>query len=176
MQPTGSLKNLTDNLREKTQQDRQQMENIVKEELANLRQSLNAATRNALGTIKNDMEHEIRNARETLKDQTKTLSLSFAQRWLTTSLTAVAVLLGLAVGSIGLAKLGERKARSLHQEITQLQQQQAKLETTVKQLQAQTWSLELLDIPEGRYIILPPNTTPKAGGKMKDGRQTVKVE
>jgi DNA repair exonuclease SbcCD ATPase subunit len=164
MPPTGSLKNLTEHLKEKTQQDRQQIENIVSDELTTLRQSLNDATRNALSTIKSDMEREIRNAREALKEQTKVLSLSLAQRWLTASLMALAILLGLAVGGLGLAKLAERKARSLHQEITQLQQQQAKLESTVKQLQDQTWSLELLETSDGRFIILPPKATPRTGG------------
>lgn len=175
MPPTGSLKNLTEHLKEKTQQYRQQIENIVSDELTNLRRSLNDDTRNALNTIKSDMENEIRNARETLKDQTKTLSLSFAQRWLTSSLTAVAVLVGLTMGGLGLAKLAERKARSLHQDITQLQQQQTKLETTVKQLQAQTWGLDLVEQPDGRFIILPPKGSAKTGWKIGN-RQAIKVE
>ena len=175
MQPTGSLKNMTETLRAKTEQDRQQMENIVSEELTTLRRNLNDATRNALSTIKNDTEREIRNARETLKDQTKVLSLSFAQRWLTASMMALAILFGLATGGLGLAKLAERKARSLHQEITQLQQQQARLEATVKQLQARTWGLDLSEQPDGRFIVLPPKATPKTGWTI-NGRQAVKVE
>ncbi|MDL2226723.1 hypothetical protein LJB86_03600 [Deltaproteobacteria bacterium OttesenSCG-928-M10] len=177
MPPTGSLKNLTEHLKEKTQQDRQQIENIVSNELTTLRQNLNDATRNALSTIKNDTEREIRNARETLKDQTKVLSLSFAQRWLTASLMALAVLFGLAVGGLGLVKLAERKAKSLHQEITQLQQQQARLETTVKQLQSQTWSLELLETTDGRFIVLPPKATATTGYTFQNKtRQAIKVE
>lgn len=175
MQPTGSLKNLTEHLKEKTQQDRQQIENIVSDELMNLRQSLNDVTRNALNTIKSDMENEIRNARETLKDQTKILSLSFAQRWLTASLMALAILFGLTMGGLGLAKLAERKARSLHQDITQLQQQQNQLEATVKQLQAQTWGLDLVEQPDGRFIILPPKGSAKTGWKIGN-RQAIKVE
>lgn len=175
MPPTGSLKNLAENLRAKTQQDRQQIENIVSEELTTLRRSLNDATRNALSTIKSDMEREIRNARETLKDQTKLLSLSFAQRWLTASLMALAILLGLAVGGLGLTKLAERKALSLRQEISQLQQQQAQLEATVKQLHAKTWGLDLVEQPDGRFIVLPPKATPKTGWTVS-GRQAVKVE
>jgi len=176
MQPTGNLANLAERLKEKTGQERQQIENIVKDELTTLRWSLNDATKNALNTIKSDMEYEIMNARDTLSEQAKALSLTFAQRWLTAGLIALAVLLSLAAGGLGLAKLAERKARNLHQEIAQLQQQQAKLETTVKQLRSRTWGLELLEIAEGRFIILPPKATPQTGGQMKDGRQVVKVE
>lgn len=177
MQPTGSLKHLTEHLKEKTQQDRQQIENIVSDELTNMKRNLSDATRNALSTIKNDMEREIRNARETLKDQTKVLSLSFAQRWLTASLMALAILLGLAVGGIGLTKLAERNARSLHQKITQLQQQQAQLESTVKQLQSQTWGLDLLETPDGRFIVLAPKATATTGYTFQNKtRQAIKVE
>lgn len=175
MQPTGSLNNLAERLKEKTEQDRQQMENIVNKELANLRQNLSAVTQNALSTIKSDMEREIRKSRETLKEQIKVLSLSFAQRWLTASLIALAILLGLAMGGLGLVKLAERKAMNLHQEISRLQKQQTQLEITVQQLQTQTWGLDLLETPDGRFIVLPPKTIPKTGWT-KDGRQVVKVE
>ena len=176
MQPTGGLANLAARMKEKTEQERQQIENIVNTELTNLRRSLNDATKNALNTIKNDMADEIRDARKTLSEQVKILNLSFAQRWLTVGLMALAVLIGLAMGSFGLAQLAERKARSLHQEISQLQQQQARLETTVQQLQAKTWGLDLLEASDGRYIILPPKAKAKTGYIYNKNRQAIKVE
>ena len=176
MQPTGNLANLAERMKEKAEQERQQIENIVSAELTTLRRSLNDATKNALSTIKKDMEREITNARDTLSEQAKTLSLTFAQRWLTASLMALAVLFGLAMGSLGLAKLAERKALSLHREISQLQQHQARLETTVKQLQDQTWGLDLVEQPDGRFIILPPKATAKTGFTHNKTRQAIKVE
>ena len=175
MQPTGNLADLAERMKEKTEQERQQIENIVSAELTTLRRSLNDATQNALSTIKRDMEQQIQNARETLKEQSKILSLSFGQRWLATSLIALAAIIGITMGGWGLTKLAERKAMNLRQEISQLQQQQAKLETTVKQLQAQTWGLELADSPEGRFIILPPKATAKTGWT-HGTRQAIKVE
>lgn len=175
MPPTGSLNNLAERLKEKTEQERKQIENIISKELTTLRQSLSDATRNGLNTIKNDMADEIRNARETLKYQARLLSLSFAQRWLTSALMALAILLSLAVGGLGLGKLAEREARNLYQEISQLQEQQARLETTVNQLQAKTWGLDLVEQPDGRFIILPPKATPTTGWKIGN-RQAVKVE
>jgi len=176
MQPTGNLANLAERMKEKTEQDRQQIENIVSAELTTLRRSLNDATQNALSTIKRDMEQQIQNARETLKGQSKVLSLSFGQRWLTSGLMGLAILLGLAIGGLGLAKLAERKAMNLRREISQLQQQQARLETTVKQLQTQTWDLDLLETPEGRFIVLPPKATPQTGFTHNKTRQAIKVE
>jgi len=176
MQPTGNLANLAERMKEKTAQERQQIEDIVKTELTALRWSLNDATKNALSTIKKDMEREITNARDTLSEQAKTLSLTFAQRWLTAGLIALAVLLSLATGSLGLAKLAERKALNLYQEITQLQQQQSRLETTVQQLQDKTWGLDLVEQPDGRFIILPPKTTARTGYIHSKNRQAIKVE
>ena len=175
MQPTGNLANLAERMKEKAEQERQQIEKIVSAELTTLRRSLHDATKNALSTIKKDMEREITNARDTLSEQAKALSLTFAQRWLTAGLIALAVLFGLAMGSLGLAKLAERKALSLHQEISQLQQHQARLETTVKQLQDQTWGLDLVEQPDGRFIILPPRVTAKIGWKFGT-RKAIKVE
>jgi len=176
MQPTGGLANLAERMKEKTEQERQQIENIVNTELTNLRRSLNDATKNALATIKNDMADEIRDARKTLSEQAKILNLCFAQRWLTVGLMALVILLSLAAGGLGLVKLAERKARSLHQEISQLQQQQSRLETTVQQLQAKTWGLDLLEAADGRYIILPPKAKAKTGYIHNKNRQAIKVE
>ncbi len=175
MQPTGSLANLAERMKEKAEQERQQIENIVGDELTNLRRNLSDATRNALNTIKSDMEGEIRNARWTLKDQTQTLCWSFGQRWLMVSLIALAAIIGVTLGGWGLTKLVERKVLSLHREISQLQDQQRQLETTVSQLEAKTWGLELLKAQEGRFIVLPPNTTAKTGWT-RGKRQAIKVE
>ncbi len=162
-------------MKEKAEQERQQIESIVGDELTNLRLNLSGATRNVLNTIKSDMEGEIKNARWTLKDQTQTLCWSIGQRWLMVSLIALAAITGVTLGGWGLTKLVERKVLSLHREISQLQDQQTQLEATVKQLQAETWGLELLEAQEGRFIVLPPNTTAKTGWT-RGKRQAIKVE
>ena len=143
MQPTGGLANLAERMKEKAEQERQQMESIVSDELTNLRRNLSDAARNALSTIKDDMEREARKAREMFRSQSKALSLIFGQRWLTVSLIALAAIFGVTLGGWGLTKLVERKALALHREISQLQQEQTQLETTAKQLQVQTWGLVL---------------------------------
>ncbi len=175
MQPTGSLANLAERMKEKAEQERQQIESIVSGELTNLRLNLSDATRNALNTIKSDMEGEIRSARWALKDQTQTLCWSIGQRWLMVSLIALAAIIGVTLGGWGLAKLVERKVLNLHREISHLQGQQTQLEATVNQLEAKTWGLELLEAQEGRFIVLPPNTTAKTGWT-RGKRQAIKVE
>ena len=175
MQPTGSLTNLAERMKEKAEQERQQIESIVGDELTNLRLNLSSATRNALNTIKSDMEGEIKNARWTLKDQTQSLCWNIGQRWLMVSLIALAAIIGVSLGGWGLTKLVERKVLNLHREISQLQGQQIQLEITVNQLEAKTWGLELLEAQEGRFIVLPPDTTAKTGWT-RGKRQAIKVE
>ena len=176
MPPTGNLANLAERMKEKTEQNRQQIEKIVEGELTKLQQHLSNATKNALSIIKKDMEREIQNARETFNCQTKMLNLNFAQRWLTTAVMALAVTIGMVLGSWSLVKLMERKALNLYQEISQLRQQRIQLETTAQQLQAKTWDLDLLETPDGRYIILPPKATAKTGYTHNKNRQAIKVE
>jgi hypothetical protein len=162
-------------MKEKAEQERQQIESIVSDELANLRQNLNSATQNALDTIKSDMEAAIMNSRETLKDQTATLNLAFGKRWLMVSLIALAATIGVTLGSWSLVKLMEWKITTLYQEISQLQEQQSRQQTAAKQLEAKTWGLELLDSPEGRFIILQPKTQARTGWT-QGNRQAIKVE
>lgn len=175
MPPIGSLKNMTESLREKTTQDRQQMEKIVSEELTNLQRNLSDATRSALNTIRADMDKEIRAARETAKGQMNVLSGSFCRRWLMTALTALAALLGLTLGGWGLTALAGHHIKGLRSEIGQLNQRKEALESATRQLQAQTWGLSLRETPEGRFIILPPGTSLKPGWTMGQN-QAVKVE
>jgi hypothetical protein len=69
----------------------------------------------------------------------------------------------------------EWKAVNLMQEISELQQQQARQEIAVKQLEAKTWGLELAETPEGRFIILPPKSKARTGWT-RGTRQAIKVE
>ena len=172
---TGSLKELTARLKEQTAAERKEMEMIITAELTNLKENLQSAAKNALSTIKNDMEREARAAKKTALLQIKILSWDFGRRWLMTGSVALAVMLGLGGGGWGLMKLAEYRINSLDQKWTELNREKMRLETTLSQLQAQTWGLSLHEASEGRFIILPAGKKLTAGWTI-NGRPAVKVE
>jgi len=78
-------------------------------------------------------------------------------------------------GGWGLLNMLRSKATALQNEIQDLRTEKAALETTVAQLSERTWGLKLLENQEGRFIVLPPKTTPKTGWTVGK-QQAVKLE
>ena len=172
---TGSLKELTERLREKTETERRTMEMIITAELSNLKENLQSTAKNALATIKIDMEREAEAVKKAALLQMKILSWSFGRLWLMTGGIALAVILGLAGGGLGLMKLAEYRINTLHKEWSKMALEKAQMEMTLNQLQAHTWGLNLHEAPEGRFIVLPMGAKPNTGWTI-NGRQAVKVE
>jgi len=69
----------------------------------------------------------------------------------------------------------KNKATALQNEIQDLRDDKAALETTVAKLSERTWGLKLLENQDGRFIVLPPKTTPKTGWTVGK-QQAVKLE
>ena len=172
---TGNLKELTERLREQTETERREMEKIITAELSNLKENLRSAAKSALYTIKSDMEREAEAMKKAALLQMKILSWNFGRLWLMTAAIALAVMLGLAGGGLGLMKLAEYRINALHKEWANLSLAKAQAEITLSQLKAHTWGLILHEAPNGRFIILPKGAKPQTGWTINGG-PAVKVE
>ena len=165
-----SLANLTERLKNKTEEERQTAERLIETEFESLSANVRESMKNALVTIETAISQETVNIRtnmtsqiRNMTNQIRLLNNGFIRHWFMCGLLGLGLTSGLALGGWSLTTLAKRHISSLRQEITALNQQKASLETTLKQLESKTWGLSLVETPEGRFIILPPKAILKTG-------------
>ena len=161
-----SLANLAERLKSKTEENRQITEKQIKAEFESLSLNVRESMKNALATIENAINREIVTMRESMTGQIKLLKNGFIKFWLVCGLLGLGLICGMVLGGWGLASFVQRHVINLRQDLTDLNHQKARLEITLKQLESKTWGLSLIETPEGRFIILPPNATLKTGWKL----------
>lgn len=152
----GSLANLTDRLKTKTEAERRTAEKMIEDSFENLSINLTASAKHALGTIERAINRETMNVRENITAQIKLLNSGYMKRWLASAILGLGLMLGMFGAGWGLVKGAHHYLNSLRSEWTDLKQQISKEETTLRQLQSQTWGLELVEGENGRFIAPPP--------------------
>ena len=158
-----SLANLTERLKSKTEENRQTAEKQIEAEFESLSLNVSASMKNALATIENAIHRETTTMRERVTSQIKLLNNGFIKHWLVCGLLGLGLFLGMFIGALGMTKLAQHYLYSLRVELSDLKHQIATEKTTLRQIHSQTWGLELVEVKEGRFIILPPNMTLKPG-------------
>ena len=162
-------------MRSKAEQDRQELEALTREQFDALSESLRRSSTAALSTTEAAIQDALGRLEVSIASRCQTLSWAFGRRWLQALLLSLALLVGVASGGWGLLTMLKSKATALQNEIQDLRDDKAALEATVTQLNERTWGLKLLENQEGRFIVLPPKTTPKTGWTVGK-QQAVKLE
>lgn len=170
-----SLASLTERMRTKATQDRETIEALTRQQFDVLSESLRQSSTAALSTTEAAIQDALGRLEASVASRCQTLSWTFGRRWLQALLLSLALLVGVASGGWGLLNMLQSKATALQNEIQDLRADKAALETTVTQLSERTWGLKLLENQEGRFIILPPKTTPKTGWTVGK-QQALKLE
>jgi hypothetical protein len=171
----GKLSSLTDRLKAKTEEERQITEKMIEDCFENLSVNLTASAKNALDTIETAIRHEVWDVKRNVMTHIKLLNSGLMEHWLAAALLGLALMLGLFIGGLGMTKLAQHYLSSLRVELSDLKHQMATEKTTLRQIHSQTWGLELVEVKEGRFIILPPNMTPKPGWTYAQ-RPAIKLE
>ena len=170
-----SLASLAERLKAKTEQDRQELEALTRQQFDALSESLRQSSTAALNTTEAAIQDALGQLEASIASRCLTLSRIFGRRWLQALLLGLALLMGTALGGWGLLTMLQSRTTALQNEIQDLRADKATLETTVTQLSERTWGLKLLENQEGRFIVLPPRTTPKTGWTVGN-QQAVKLE
>ncbi|WP_243359606.1 hypothetical protein [Fundidesulfovibrio terrae] len=170
-----SLASLAERMRSKAEQDRQELEVLTRQRFDALSESLRQSSTAALSITEAAIQDALGRLEASIASRCQTLSWAFSRRWLQALLLGLALLMGIALGGWGLLAMLQSKAAALQGEIQDLRADKAALEATVAKLSDRTWGLKLLENQEGRFIVLPPNTTPKTGWTVGK-QQAVKLE
>ncbi|HML53262.1 MAG TPA: hypothetical protein PKC79_04150 [Solidesulfovibrio magneticus] len=170
-----SLASLAERMRAKTEQDRQELEALTRQQFDALSKSLRQSSAAALRTTEAAIQKKLGTLEESIASRCQTLSWTFGRKWLQALLLSMALLAGMALGGWGVVTLFTYKIMILRGEIQSLNASKADLENTVGQLEKRNWGLKVLENQDGRFIILPPKATAKTGWTVGK-QQAVKLE
>ena len=120
--------------------ERQRYEALITSELGKLGASARSAAASALRSIESDLE----------AGTVRTGAL-LRKAWARTLATAISLLLGISIGSWGLAQWLSARVRTLVELEARIEEQ----EMTLELLEGKTWGLELHEEANGKYIVLP---------------------
>ncbi len=170
-----SLSTLTERIRAKTEQDRQEIEILTQQQFNSLSENLSASSKNALSSTETAIQAQLAALEKSVASRCGILSRMFGKRFLQALLLSFALFLGLTLGGWGLIQWETGRILSLRQEASQLQSTVTALEKTAAQWEAKTWGLELTENDKGRFIIIPSKMTIKTNWTLGN-RQAIKVE
>lgn len=170
-----SLASLAERMRAKTEQDRQELEALTRQQFDALSKSLRQSSAAALSTTEAAIQEKLGKLEENIASRCQTLSWTFGRKWLQALLLSMALLAGTALGGWGVVTLFTHRIMALQDEIQSLHASKAELGNTVGQLEKRTWGLKLLENQDGRFIILPPKTSAHTGWTVGK-QQAVKLE
>ena len=149
MQNTGtSLASLAERLKAKTEQERQEMENLTQQQVNALSESLRQSSQNALSTTEGAILSRLASLEQSMTSRCRILSAAFGWKCLQALALTLCILTGAGLGGWGLITLAGNKVTSLRQEIAELQKTKSALETTIA-----SWPLKLQSASNGRFVV-----------------------
>ena len=150
MAGTSTPGNLSERLRKRREEDekriraaRRQAESLIQSELGKVGATANSAAAAVQRSIESDMEDLERTA-----GRIRTLVL---RSWVRALAIAISLLLGISIGSWGLAQWLSFRVRTL----VELEEQITEREQTLELLEEKTWGLDLHEGGNGKYVVLP---------------------
>lgn len=156
-----SIGDLSSKLKEKIDQDRQNLERIAQEEFETFQTSLNASLQSALDTTATAIEAQLQPWNQKISGQLQELEnrntlfrKTIARSCFQTAMLGLCLMLGITFGAWGMTELMAIRVRELATE-------QERLRNSITILKEKTWGLELLEEENGRFILLPKGMTVK---------------
>ena len=192
MSSHSNVQSLAATLKQKQDEDRQQIEALTRSELdalaANLKKQSAAALSGTLDAIESDLNQRLAGIKKQIEAQTKPLSASLAsvkaeaetlqaltfRGWLKPLALSLSLLLGIFIGSLALMQWLSYSITSQLETRAELAQQIRAQEQTLAKIEARTWGVEFNQDSNGRFLILPPGVEPSTGWKVGN-RQAVRL-
>ena len=147
MAGTSTPGSLSERLRKRREEEEQRIEaeraryeSLVRSELGKLGASASSAAASALRSIESDLDAAAGR-----------IGALLLKAWARALAIAISLLLGISIGSWGLAQWLSLRARTLAELEARIERQ----ERTLELLEGKTWGLDLIEAGNGKYIVLP---------------------
>ena len=160
MQSIGtSASSLAERVRARAEQERQEIENLTRQQFSALSESLRQSSQNALSTTEAAILAQLGNLESSISSRSRTLHRAFGWTCLRGLLLSLSILLGAGLGGWGLLTLVEKLVSNLRAEIATLKEQKE----TLKMESAVIWNtfkgLEPLRSEGKDYLLTPEGWT-----------------
>ncbi|SBW05774.1 conserved hypothetical protein [uncultured delta proteobacterium] len=159
MQNTGNLNSLAEKMKARTEQDRQELETLTRQQFSALQQSLSESSKNALSITEAAILSQLSSLERNVTSRCRMMSAAFGWKCLQALVITLCVLTGATLGSWGVFTLAGNKAASLHREITALSERKETLEAESARIWATFKGLEPYQSEGKDYLLTPEGWT-----------------
>ena len=174
MPNTGNLNSLAERLKAKTEQERQEMEALTRQQFDALSRSLSESSKNALSTTEAAILRQLSSLEQNVTSRCRILSAAFGWRCLQALTITLCILTGAALGGWGLFALAEKKITALQWEITTLAERKDTLEAQSARLWGTFKGLEPYQSDGKDYLLTPEGWTITHAGTL-DKREAWRI-
>ena len=166
MQNTGNLNSLTEKLKAKAEQERQEMETLTRQQFDALSRSLHESSTTALNTTEAAILRQFSSLEQNVTSRCRILSAAFGWKCLQAVVITLCILTGAIFSGWGLLALAEKKITTLHREITALSERKDSMEAQSAPLWATFKGLEPYQSEGKDYLLTPEGWTITHGGTL----------
>ncbi len=171
-----NLSTLTERLRAKAEQERQEIETMTRQQFNALQESLSASLQNALSITEAATKERLSNLQRNIDEQCRILNWMFGKKCLQGFFLTLAIFSGAALAGWGVMRWASGKFMELQAEIANMTAYKTALEKTLMEMKGKTWGLEFTETKDGRFIVLPPKTTISTTNYTSGNRKALKLE
>ncbi len=154
-----SASSLAERVKAKAEQERQEMENLTRQQFSALSESLRQSSQNALSITEAAILAQLGNLESSISSRSRTLHRAFGWTCLRGLLLSLSILTGAGLGGWGMMTLVGNKISNLRSEITTLTTQKESLEAQSSQIWATFKGLEPLHSEGKDYLLTPEGWT-----------------
>ena len=158
-----SASSLAERVKAKAEQERQEMENLTRQQFSALSESLRQSSQNALSTTEAAI---LGNLESSISSRSRTLHRAFGWTCLRGLLLSLSILMGAGLGGWGLLTLAGKQILKLRSEITTLTEQKESLEAQSTQIWATFKGMEPYQADGKDYLLTPEGWTITHGGML----------
>lgn len=166
MQNTGNLNSLTEKLKAKAEQERQEMESLTRKQFDALSRSLHESSTTALSTTEAAILRQFSSLEQNVTSRCRILSAAFGWKCLQALVITLCILTGAIFSGWGLLTLAEKKITTLHREIATLSERKESLEVQSARIWASFKGLEPYQSEGKDYLLTPEGWTITHGGTL----------
>lgn len=161
-----SASSLAERVKAKAEQERQEMENLTRQQFSALSESLRQSSQNALNTTEAAILAQLGNLENSISSRSRTLNRAFGWTCLRGLLLSLSILMGAGLGGWGLLTLAGKQVSKLRSEITTLTERKEALEAQGTQIWATFKGLEPYQADGKDYLLTPEGWTITHGGML----------
>ena len=170
MSKSSNVSDLRTRLEQKSEQERQQIEALVRSELGKLSGNLRSIVESELATIERDTRQRVEAAAQRVHmtlDTLRSVNEVLTKAWLRPVVIGLSLFLGILGGSWGLTRWLTSNIESLFEKRTELSVEIEEQQRTVERLKETTWGVVLHEGSQGKKFVILPH------GSLKDPPWTV---